>query len=620
MKTLGLAISELTRNNNNRLFTSIKTKALENNCRLVIFEGRSVVSDSYADKQHNWVYKFIDNSHVDHLVITSSAVPATYRRTDFKREFQNHCHNPLITYYYQVPGCHSIRVNNAQGSVQLVEHLLNEHKYSKFIVVRGPVGDHDADERYSAAIGRLRQAELKHEVIEYQANWHAEEAIKVIKDVIAAHQDYEAIIFPNDETSIAALDYINHFAPELRNHFAIVGFDNTLNATNISPQLTTADHPHDQMAEKLFELLESEEVEDHLFDAKAIIRSSCGCEATMDDTIPTHKLYSENYNLQENIQALNKQDLFHKLTVALQHRSVHGCYISLYKSKPFSLDEKFYLPEYSEILYAYEDGLHKSELTGQVFRTRALLPNGIMKTDEGQCLLVQNLFYSNKHFGFVVYDISVGRVTDVEDLTANIATTLHMGYLVESMKRALRENERLVAQLTKDNLNLQDDLTNLQSISSSDEMTGALNRRGFHQQLEESLQEWKCSQVAFIFADMDKLKFINDNYGHEAGDQAICYVSDVLHAFFRKADIIGRVGGDEFVICAHVHDIYHIEQRIERIKARLVELNNSDQYPFSISISFGYHCVTVDETLDINGAIAKADELLYEQKAQINKP
>jgi diguanylate cyclase (GGDEF)-like protein len=87
-------------------------------------------------------------------------------------------------------------------------------------------------------------------------------------------------------------------------------------------------------------------------------------------------------------------------------------------------------------------------------------------------------------------------------------------------------------------------------ISEHDSLTGILNRRPLLKAAEYllSLNERKRIPLVFIFADLDNLKAVNDQFGHERGDKVLRHFADMALSRFRKSDIVARYGGDEFVI------------------------------------------------------------------------
>ncbi len=90
----------------------------------------------------------------------------------------------------------------------------------------------------------------------------------------------------------------------------------------------------------------------------------------------------------------------------------------------------------------------------------------------------------------------------------------------------------------------------LETLSVTDELTGLLNRRGFNQAVERTLAAAKRHQEKGLLAylDLDDFKYINDHFGHEAGDLVLKHVADVLSKNVRRTDYVARIGGDEFAV------------------------------------------------------------------------
>ncbi len=93
-------------------------------------------------------------------------------------------------------------------------------------------------------------------------------------------------------------------------------------------------------------------------------------------------------------------------------------------------------------------------------------------------------------------------------------------------------------------------IRHLESLSITDELTGLLNRRGFHRELDRALARARRNRETgvLLLCDLDRFKAINDSYGHPAGDAVICAVADLLHGQTRRSDYVARLGGDEFAV------------------------------------------------------------------------
>ncbi len=156
----------------------------------------------------------------------------------------------------------------------------------------------------------------------------------------------------------------------------------------------------------------------------------------------------------------------------------------------------------------------------------------------------------------------------------------------------------------------------LRSMSLRDELTGLYNRRGF---MTLAVQELKMADrlrrgIFILYADLDGLKVINDTLGHEEGDRVIKEAAVILKETFRNSDIIGRIGGDEFVIIpigTAGDNLDVITSRLQRNIARQNEKIDR-QHKLSLSVGVAYydpeHPVTIDEL------VTAADSLMYAQK------
>jgi len=158
----------------------------------------------------------------------------------------------------------------------------------------------------------------------------------------------------------------------------------------------------------------------------------------------------------------------------------------------------------------------------------------------------------------------------------------------------------------------------LLSLSLRDELTGLHNRRSFVTCFEQQLklvQRSKKKGIYLLFIDLDDFKQINDNLGHKVGDKALLDVAAILKTTFRQADVIARMGGDEFVVFL-TDDLEEIS--VERLKSRLFECvgdwNNKKNRPYQLAMSVGVIYHDSSQSSSIDDLINQADELMYQQK------
>ena len=155
----------------------------------------------------------------------------------------------------------------------------------------------------------------------------------------------------------------------------------------------------------------------------------------------------------------------------------------------------------------------------------------------------------------------------------------------------------------------------VKNVTFRDELTGVYSLRGFYMLSEQAFQQSKRIGEKFgvLFVDMDNLKIINDRLGHSAGSVSIVETAKLLTTNFREIDIIGRVGGDEFVIAGQFNKS-EMANTVERLREAMARKNQATGERFSISLSMGY-AVTEDFAHDtLRSLVRRADEAMYKEK------
>ncbi len=155
-----------------------------------------------------------------------------------------------------------------------------------------------------------------------------------------------------------------------------------------------------------------------------------------------------------------------------------------------------------------------------------------------------------------------------------------------------------------------------------DYLTGLANRRHFMEKASIELARVSRynSQLSLIIMDIDHFKIINDTYGHQTGDKVLEKLSEVCRHALREADIIGRIGGEEFAILlpeTPTLQAYESAERLrELIAAAEVYVENGTPFHFTISIGISN---TANNILKLDQLLHMADLALYEAKKERNK-
>ena len=159
----------------------------------------------------------------------------------------------------------------------------------------------------------------------------------------------------------------------------------------------------------------------------------------------------------------------------------------------------------------------------------------------------------------------------------------------------------------------------LQASSETDFLLGILNRRGFERELRRAIAYIKRyhASAALVVLDVDRLKPINDAFGHAAGDQVLRTIVTTIQKQVRSSDVIGRLGGDEFAVL-----LWNLKETDARAKAAVLEQAVDD-----LAFVFGGRDVTagasvgvalLDHHAETGHALEEADSAMYRRKAARN--
>ena len=156
---------------------------------------------------------------------------------------------------------------------------------------------------------------------------------------------------------------------------------------------------------------------------------------------------------------------------------------------------------------------------------------------------------------------------------------------------------------------------NIRDLSLRDELTGLYNRRGFYVLADHDLQLANGSGERFsvLFLDVDNLKQINDTLGHETGSELLQEFAIILGGTIRATDVVGRVGGDEFVIAGNA-PAAEIDLVIKRIEDATARANARHDRTYLVSYSLGYATSEPDRAESLDDLLGRADKFMYQAK------
>ncbi|MEA3313069.1 MAG: PAS domain S-box protein [Caldisericota bacterium] len=161
----------------------------------------------------------------------------------------------------------------------------------------------------------------------------------------------------------------------------------------------------------------------------------------------------------------------------------------------------------------------------------------------------------------------------------------------------------------------------LQKLARYDTLTNCYSRGYGLALLEQQIKiaNRKKNPILLSYLDVDNLKDINDTFGHGEGDEALKEVAQFFKSILREADIVCRIGGDEFMLILPDNSLDDEPLIKERVNKKLKELNKNLNKPYKISFSIGFSVYDPTNPASIEKLIKTADEKMYEEKKEIRE-
>ena len=229
------------------------------------------------------------------------------------------------------------------------------------------------------------------------------------------------------------------------------------------------------------------------------------------------------------------------------------------------------------------------------FSKDKLLPDGLMKNDNGM-LIFFSLAYKNEVYGYAALAVDTSYATFVN---------FKIEYLLSQVGQNINKLE-LYEKLFG--------ISDVMSLYIKDPLTGTYNRRGFEQKISGLFNEDGSpkNELAVVSVDMDGLKYINDNFGHNSGDEAIKETARSIDSALNPGEFVARMGGDEFAVVLILSEVGRVGKFIRNVRNNIKKINQSGKYEFEIGSSIGTCELT--KWHDVADCMNKADKAMYLEK------
>ena len=524
---------------------------------------------------------------------------------------------PSVTLEYEVDGMDFYGTENTIGIRDLTDHLIEKHEVKDIVFICGHKDNKESQERLAA----VKESVLRHGLVLPEENiligsfsdklsysefeqWH--EKNKHLPD---------AVICANDIMAMGVLNYLDSKGICVPEDVIVTGYDHIEQGMTSSPALTTVGRDWSSLGYyaliHVLDRIEGKPVKMiNRMKSFFVPSESCGCPK--EENALLENFHSTPYGKKKSSMDFDSHNraMYKFLREANDKEKVSRALSSFFtKNNEYEgenccvcLIDAFFsglnrgdLPEhgYGERVHVVANIKHGQALPTMVMSPRQIIPWDNSRETSGHIYVVVPMHSEQYAMGYSVFEDNV----PVLDSYILYTWTRHFNQYLEQVRSNMRIEQ----------LNVK-----LRELSVTDALTGIYNRMGYKEfaipYLEENRSNGK--NTVLMIADINRMKVINDQFGHTSGDLAIMLVAKALKKAL-PGWVLVRYGGDEFLMvgdCDTKEQQKRIKQKINRV---LKEVSEEAKIAFPLSISVGAVIIEKSSTLSVEDCFKKADRSMY---------
>lgn len=534
-------------------------------------------------------------------------------------------HVPMISFEVEVPGLSCIKSENYKGVRELAIHLVEHHKAKRIIFVNGIESSHENGIRRQALLDVLKEHDLEL-LEEFHCDFGFYTAYLQMNHYLEGGRELpDAIVCANDNMALGINSALNEKGYNVPDDVLLTGFDKIKEGQFTFPILATVSNGWDKFGEIAYEKIKYQiEHPDEIFSEEIpssfVPSESCGCPASEEAVKNRFNQIRGSYysTLKDNMMDIYFQGLQIPLSMATRkedflEKAMSGVY-DLPQIGPdycfcvepefFELDDDTY-PERirgygsnMDILYELKEGKRQPI---RHFDSKILYPDYVHEEGKSNLYIFAPMNYLNYTIGYVAIKN-----------TPELLYTLNLSRFVKNLNAQLFSMRRHIF-MERAN-------SELKRIYMTDALTGLYNRTGCEKVLYDFISSRKeeGKKSILVFADIDRMKTINDLYGHLNGDLAIKATAEAFRKYSPGDWLFGRYGGDEFIAVGSCPS-GKIEQLLRRISESMSNEFFSLNLAFILHASIGYAIAEPGDNKTIEDYIDSADKYMYSEKEKYHK-
>ena len=524
---------------------------------------------------------------------------------------------PLVTINIEAADAPFLTIDAYKAGYELMEHLIEKHGCTRINLVQQDKLDvisMQMKKAYQEVLGKKGIAYDEQRVLERQVS---------IQNGRSLYQEFldlgigdaEAVICVHDVMAIGLCLELEERGFRVPEDKLLCTLNYSTNSIVFRPMLTGADRMDADAVETACGLLEDmmngkPVSRENFYECKMHYGTSCGCENHEEEAygrryqeliLSKVEAATQVSSMMQYNNALEKVDSLDQLGENLRGM-LEGISCSDFFCCLNQRDLKYIVNEESERI-TEQDRIYDrtmvavtgvSKRTGPMksvaFPVEKLFPG---EAKEGDILIFLPIHYKEQDFGYMVF---LNEYFPIEIYNYRICHE-SIGSSIENLRRQMI---------------LRSSIQTLDELHMRDQMTGLYNRFGL-QRFREDYTSGKEFTVAIM--DMDGLKKVNDEFGHLAGNHALCIIASVLQVVTEKEELLVRYGGDEFLLLSCNVEPRRWQGLRERIDGILEDEVSRLQIRYRLGVSIGYAMSTKENPLTLKECCELADQAMYQDKS-----
>ena len=635
-KIIGVIISLADGPYQRTLIEGIQRRAYSLDYDVAVFSTfiKEGASEEWQYGEQN-IYNVINYNLLDGIIIVPDTIKIEGLKERLEAKINRSFKGPVVSADLGLGDFESVYSDDIPPIKGVISHLIEEHNFTDIIFVTGTKGHPHAQKRLEGYCEALIEHDLPIDKakIFYGDFWYTC-GERIVNEIMESGRPLpQAIACASDPMAIAIIEELKNRGISVPEDVKVVGYDSNSAGMTYFPCITSAPIPSNNTGARAVECLHSKITGKSLsknmnIEPEIRIGQSCGCGISLmeEEFKQNRKWRDEDYEMGFNsvtnnmLEGLLSESNLHSYLEVLchfcyqlgeiGHLSVCLCrnWDALEDCENLGEDcsQKYLKKGYTNDMHiAIERTMVAEESrvnTDRFFKLSEMVPSLYYPREYPTTFFFSPLHFNDRCFGYSV--ISYGKKIRSYDEDYRIWVRF-----VNNSLESLRRQRRLEIMYRR-----------MRESAVVDTMTGIYSRNGFNLYADEIFRNAlnNNKKLLVILGDLNRLKYINDTFGHLHGDAAIKAVAKSFESVCGQDKICFRIGGDEFIILSTAdYTDGEIDATVDVIRSILAEEEQKIDGPYPVTVSLGVFYDTVTGMSSIEVPISIADERMFRDKERM---